>query len=484
MAETKGTDWMYNPNADMNKEEYLLGKAIGKNFESEGTMGQINAVEYDCAPPSIFASVATHQVDLQRKLIEDPLVAIKKRELDDRRRILDNPVKMKALQEHIEELKRKKKDKKKKKKKKKKAKDSDSDSDADLDLKLLKKIQRMEQGGTAESDDDFEEAGVKKSPELTKEGSESPVRNGKKQKEDHSAPSKIQRGLMKLAGISPQRIQRPGNSPKRRSPDSPPNRRQKSGGSPPRRQRPGYSPKRRSPDSPPRRKRSPDSPPRRKRSPDSPHRRKRSPDSPPRRPRFPDSPPRRQRSPMRRKPRSPSDSPPIRKERSPYKRKPSSPSTSPPPRRKSMSPTDSPPQRRSPSNSPPPRKKAGLDLGRNYRKKSPPTKRGKSPNKYKKGDNASADKKVGLSDAEKQAKLAEMMANATWRDQQRTIRVKQYRDGQQKEDIEASKDHDHNFMNRELKKAQESLTVEGRITANKYKIQRGHGDMDKNFAKR
>lgn len=187
---------------------------------------------------------------------------------------------------------------------------------------------------------------------------------------------------------------------------------------------------------------------------------------------------------MRRKPRSPSDSPPIRKERSPYKRKPSSPSTSPPPRRKSMSPTDSPPQKRSPSNSPPPRKKAGLDLGRNYRKKSPPTKRGKSPNKYKKGDNASADKKVGLSDAEKQAKLAEMMANATWRDQQRTIRVKQYRDGQQKEDIEASKDHDHNFMNRELKKAQESLTVEGRITANKYKIQRGHGDMDKNFAKR
>merc|ERR1719318_745266 len=98
-------------------------------------MGQINAVEYDCAPPSIFASQAAHQVDLQRKLIEDPLVAIKKRELDDRRKILDNPVKMKALQEHIEELKR----------------------------------QKMEQGGGGDSDDDFEEPGAMKT-----RGSESP----------------------------------------------------------------------------------------------------------------------------------------------------------------------------------------------------------------------------------------------------------------------------------------------------------------------
>ena len=41
------TDWMYQgPHSEMNKEEYLLGKQIGKNFEKEGTMGQMNAVEY------------------------------------------------------------------------------------------------------------------------------------------------------------------------------------------------------------------------------------------------------------------------------------------------------------------------------------------------------------------------------------------------------------------------------------------------------
>ena len=152
MADTKGTDWMYNQNTEINKEEYLLGKAIGKNFEAEGTMGRINAVEYDCAPPSIFASQAAHQVDLQRKLIEDPLVAIKKRELEDRRKILDNPVKMKALQEHIEDLKRQRKSKKKKKKNKK-SKGNDSDSDTDLDLKLLKKIKKMEEGEGDDSDD-------------------------------------------------------------------------------------------------------------------------------------------------------------------------------------------------------------------------------------------------------------------------------------------------------------------------------------------
>merc|ERR1712202_43755 len=108
-------------------------------------------------------------------------------------------------------------------------------------------------------------------------------------------------------------------------------------------------------------------------------------------------------------PRSPSDSPPRRNVR-----KPQSPSDSPPRRRRSSSNSPSKRKNRSSSNSPP-RKKAGLDLGRNYRKKSPVTSRGKSPIKHQSTNAATAEKKV-LSDAEKQAKLAEMMANATWRD--------------------------------------------------------------------
>lgn len=110
--------------------------------------------------------------------------------------------------------------------------------------------------------------------------------------------------------------------------------------------------------------------------------------------------------------------------------------------------------------------------------------RGESIRKFTGSSSTASVKKAALTDAEKQTKLAEMMSNATWRDEQRTSRVNKYREGQEKEDIEASKEHDKNFINRELKRAQESLTVEGRITANKYKIQRGHGDMDKNFARR
>ena len=83
-----------------------------------------------------------------------------------------------------------------------------------------------------------------------------------------------------------------------------------------------------------------------------------------------------------------------------------------------------------------------------------------------------------------QAKLAEMMANADWRDEQRTSRVKKQRAEQAKEDEEAKREHDPQFLNRELKRAQENLTMEGRIGAKKHTIQRGVGDMDKNFARR
>ena len=44
MTENKGTDWMYNPVSEINHEEYLLGKKVGKNFDADGTMGKINDV--------------------------------------------------------------------------------------------------------------------------------------------------------------------------------------------------------------------------------------------------------------------------------------------------------------------------------------------------------------------------------------------------------------------------------------------------------
>ena len=42
----KMTEWMRDSGNGVTNEDYLLGKEIDKNFEQQGTMGQINAVEY------------------------------------------------------------------------------------------------------------------------------------------------------------------------------------------------------------------------------------------------------------------------------------------------------------------------------------------------------------------------------------------------------------------------------------------------------
>merc|ERR1719319_398421 len=251
--------WMNEgPNNTINKEEYLLGKAIGKNFEKEGTLGQINAVEYDCAPPSLFSSQAEHQVDLQRKLQEDPLVALKKREMEDRKRLMDNPVKMKALQDHIEELK---KSKKKNKKKKHHRSDSD-DSDGDLDLKLLKKIQKME-GGFVESDSSTPPRKIKqKDAQDDDEPARFPGAPGSDSVRFPGAPGSNPSKRRNSPPLLPQ-----GRSPYRRRRDSSPNRKEL--------QRRNASPQRRKQtESPPRHRQG--------RSPSGSHRRRKA-NSPPRR---------------------------------------------------------------------------------------------------------------------------------------------------------------------------------------------------------
>jgi len=132
-------EWLYDSNSGKpTNDDYLLGKAVDKNFERMGTEGQINAVEYDCCPESIFSSQVEHQVDLQRKLQEDPLVSLKMKEVDTRKKILDNPLKMREINSYIDALKRKKHKKEKKRKKHKKHKESEKDDD--LDSMLLQKL--------------------------------------------------------------------------------------------------------------------------------------------------------------------------------------------------------------------------------------------------------------------------------------------------------------------------------------------------------
>ena len=121
-------------------------------------------------------------MDLERKLQEDPLIALKQQEIDSRRKILDNPVKMKEIKAHVSgprrpkilytvctlfvilitlspfqlEKMRKKKKKKEKKNRKKRKRSPDPNSDdsaneADLDAMLLQKLGGGSEGPSAGS---------------------------------------------------------------------------------------------------------------------------------------------------------------------------------------------------------------------------------------------------------------------------------------------------------------------------------------------
>lgn len=51
----------------------------------------------ECIPPSLRFFSGNEQVDLARKMQEDPLYAIKKKEVETRNQLLKNPVKLKQL---------------------------------------------------------------------------------------------------------------------------------------------------------------------------------------------------------------------------------------------------------------------------------------------------------------------------------------------------------------------------------------------------
>ncbi|XP_049964720.1 pre-mRNA-splicing factor CWC25 homolog isoform X1 [Schistocerca serialis cubense] len=152
-------EWMYKkPGELVDREEYLLGRSIDKTFEqiqesekaaaSSSSVVDINLAEKAGGEHSSFASLLAPQVDLARKLQEDPLFAIRKKELETRSHILKNPVKLKKLQQLLSSRSssKPKKLKKEKKKKKKRKKNSDSeDSDSDIDAVLLDKYKKLKE---------------------------------------------------------------------------------------------------------------------------------------------------------------------------------------------------------------------------------------------------------------------------------------------------------------------------------------------------
>lgn len=89
-----------------------------------------------------------------------------------------------------------------------------------------------------------------------------------------------------------------------------------------------------------------------------------------------------------------------------------------------------------------------------------------------------------LSAKEKEDKLKEMMRDAEVRDKERSDYVKRYREQNKREEKETTKQYDPEFMNKELRKSANTLSVESRIKSKLNNIQRSSRHMDSNFSKR
>ncbi|XP_064535503.1 pre-mRNA-splicing factor CWC25 homolog [Drosophila montana] len=461
-------EWMYKNSAELiNREEYLLGRKIDKSFEQlqaeerrqESTLGvkqSINHVEHECVPFSIreYRNLqSTEQVDMQRKTMEDPLMLIKQREMESRRKLLENPVRLKEIHrilktEQEQATKRNKKSKKSKKSKKKKGKsDDDSDSNDDLDRKLAKQMKKLKGESTNEEfkldkllDAKYrtltkqldmatkqKKTKSKKKSRRRSRSSSSSCDDSDGSEEEPSKQTRENRGRRgrsnsKEAEKKKQTREIRGRRGRSNSKEAEKNNqtreirgrrgRSNSSANEPTKRREREDVRRHRDASNSRRRRSRSRSPRRDQRDQRQRRRSRSTDK---------------QRPQRREPS---------RER----------------RRRSATPEKRPPVRRA----------------------SPPAAR------------QAANSKPKLSESEREARLREMMDNATWREADRTKAVHKHREEYAREEAQnQARDFDQQFINKQVKKAIDNQTSIGnRIRSNLNNIQRTSSAMDANFARK
>lgn len=529
-------EWMYRgPKENLNREDYLLGRTVDKTFEQFaeeeratekqehlGVSVPKNHVEYECVPFSIRAykdaDPTSVQVDMARKIAEDPLMMIKQREMESRKRLLENPVKLKELKQLLQseskkkkggksegkKSKKSKKDKKSKKKRKKRESSSSSSSgsgdDSDVDdalLAMLSKQRAMAEDEVDMEDLNFEEMVTLKYDTLNKEldkmiGGDEKMKGGKnnhnnvRQRADSDHSESDERSDRRRRPVRDRDDRRGGRRVDRSRSRERQNRDKRSA---------NYQ-------------RDVDRQPRRDRD------RRRS------RTRSPDERRRGRDREVRNRSRDRGESASVRNNHNRPKRR--SPSVEKSKRRRADCPS---PKMRTPEKEAPPRvtnrekscekqQRANDDsdedrsrrvaANRNYglvtasgesialknavksytdRKAMEPTKDTKKIDWKKTSSQSSSRPK--LSDAEKAERLREMTKNAEARDKERESYVRNYRKADRKEEERhRDEEFDRNFIHKELHKSAQSETVESRLKSNRNNIQRSSGAMDTNFAKR
>lgn len=469
----------------LNREEYLMGRTIDKNFEkldqeekvkadpiNPAISQPINHVEHEVIPFSIRkykGLPGTEQVDMARKMMEDPLMLIKQKEMETRRQILQNPVKLKELHKMLKEERGKKKSKKEKKSKKKRKRKSDSDdSDVDLDKALAEKYKRL-QGALSkdvDSDEDVNNAGnvdkllSRKFEVLSKEldkmtGSKKKKKKSKRDTSSSSDDFKVSKKMESRKRSRSKSVQRYNDRDRRDNRTADFNRR-----SPPRRdyrRNESYRDNRSNVRRP-----SIDRRARRSRSRNEDRKRER-----------------RSKTPVKR-----NKSPPERREQ----RK-KSPSVS-----NSSSDSNSERQNDDSDDGRPLKKTFGLvtsdGKGISISKKTPVLHKRKSSSPKRSSKTLSSlkpeqKKPAKLTQEEIDTRLREMTANASWREKERSEKVQKYRENEKREQEEAKTDFDKDFLTKQLKKSANSTTsVESRIKSNLNNIQRSSRTMESNFARR
>uniref|UniRef100_A0A182NB82 Cir_N domain-containing protein n=1 Tax=Anopheles dirus TaxID=7168 RepID=A0A182NB82_9DIPT len=552
-GDDKKLEWMYRgPSQLVNREDYLLGRAIDKTFEdldaqekaSSSTFGVAqpkNHVEHECIPFSIRQHkdvLSNDQVDLARKLMEDPLMLIKQKEIESRQKILQNPVKLKELHRLLkgdqslrerrasESKKGKKKDKKSKKSKKshkkKKSKgkrhsgssESGSDSDGSVDLdKLLaekyKKVAGEHQEGvnidrlltmkyeklSKELDMMGSDGTKKKKQRRERSSSKSDSSDADRRKRDDNRRGR--REEIKRDDRERRSKERDRSSNKDRLKDAKKGRAEENARDRTRDRKPSNSVRTRSRSRSAERYRNKSpkrtnnrSPARREQPTKGRHVRDRSRSrSVERRTHAKESSKRRSRSqsPRRRSPaKSEQNKRPAKTRRTPSSS--SSASSSDSDTRQPQRQLDSDEERRA-------RKVRNFGLvtasGEKLDTKAQPDVRlyrreeiRAEQSKQKPSWSKPTERKRPLSEQELEEKRLAMMSNAQWREKERESNVKRYEAEDHREESKQSGDYDKEFLTKQFKRAAASETVESRIRSNRNNIQRSNGAMDRNFVKR
>lgn len=137
-------NWIYEaPGDNINREDYLLGKKVDKYVDPTLQAAEREKHLLATTPGALFAGASVNAtVDLENKIREDPLFEIKKREQEAKKRLANNPVKLKQLRALVDEVRS---GGKKKKKRKHKHKHSSSEDDPEPKAKSIEYSSKQQQ---------------------------------------------------------------------------------------------------------------------------------------------------------------------------------------------------------------------------------------------------------------------------------------------------------------------------------------------------